>query len=286
MKNLTKVTALLTCAAVGATMGNLSAAAGTVPLTSLSNLYTNVDTSKPNIILITSDQQRLDTLGCYGSTFAVSPNLDRLATEGVRFTDSFTVSPVCQACRTSLITGVHTPISGTIENSTGVRNPALFTYPDYLRTAGYRTILIGKTHFGDDTGVFDVLDHYAESNPNDPMVAQRSIEEMQKATADGVPFYLHCSMLAPHGPFPDPNTDPDFKRWMDYYANVDLPPIDYTVNDFADIPDMVKMVVGLNKAPSVTDERLDYRQQYYAYASLFDEQVGKVLDYLDQNHLR
>ncbi|MDQ3701353.1 MAG: sulfatase-like hydrolase/transferase, partial [Chloroflexota bacterium] len=63
---------------------------------------------RPNILLITTDTSRTDTLGCYGSPYAVSPNLDRLAAEGVLFEQAHTPSPVCMPARCSLLTGVHT----------------------------------------------------------------------------------------------------------------------------------------------------------------------------------
>ena len=71
---------------------------------------------KPHILLINTDQQRTDTLSCYGSPFAFSPNLDKLATAGVRFTEAHTVSPVCSPSRTSTVTGVHVPVHGIYEN--------------------------------------------------------------------------------------------------------------------------------------------------------------------------
>ena len=54
---------------------------------------------KPNIIFMFSDQQRADTMGCYGQELDITPNLDRLADEGVLFRDAFTAQPVCGPCR-------------------------------------------------------------------------------------------------------------------------------------------------------------------------------------------
>jgi len=118
------------------------------------------------------------------------------------------------------------------------------------------------------------------------MIAQRSIEEIQRAVKQGKPFFVHASMLAPHGPFPDPSKNPDFKRWLEYYTNIDLPPINYKASEFDKIPDMVKVTVGMNEAPNENNQRLNFKRQYYAHASLYDEQVGKILDFLDKNNLR
>ncbi|MBN2390590.1 MAG: sulfatase-like hydrolase/transferase, partial [Anaerolineae bacterium] len=61
--------------------------------------------TKPNILFIFSDQQRWDTCGCYGQALDITPNLDRMAREGVRFEQAFTCQPVCGPARASLQTG-------------------------------------------------------------------------------------------------------------------------------------------------------------------------------------
>ena len=74
--------------------------------------------TRPNILLITTDTQRWDTLRCMpgAPSFVRSPNLDALAAEGVLFENAHTSSPVCMPTRCSLMTGVHTPIHGCIES--------------------------------------------------------------------------------------------------------------------------------------------------------------------------
>ena len=101
---------------------------------------------KPNILFIGTDQQRTSTLGCYGNAFAHSPNLDRLASQGVLFTDAYTVSPVCSPSRTSTLLGVHVPIHGVYENGVYPHNniDSLTPYFDVLKRQGYATALIGK----------------------------------------------------------------------------------------------------------------------------------------------
>ena len=89
-------------------------------------------TGRPNILLITTDTQRWDTLRCMGSEFAVSPNADRLAKEGVLFRQGHTASPVCQPARCSLLTGQHTHIHGCIENGIS-RRTDLPVFSDLLK---------------------------------------------------------------------------------------------------------------------------------------------------------
>jgi arylsulfatase A-like enzyme len=120
---------------------------------------------KPNILLITTDSQRWDTLRCMGSEFAVSPNLDRLAAEGVLFEEAHASSIVCSPTRCSLLTGVHTPIHGCIENGIS-RLTHLPVFPDLLKEQGYTNIMVGKTHFGPLPESFDVA-HLATEKSSD-----------------------------------------------------------------------------------------------------------------------
>lgn len=100
---------------------------------------------RPNFIFIITDQQRADHLGCYGNRIVRTPNIDRLASRGVRATECYTVSPICMPSRASLQTGrmpsVHGVRHNGIELSTGET-----TLVDALRLAGYQTALAGKSH--------------------------------------------------------------------------------------------------------------------------------------------
>jgi arylsulfatase A-like enzyme len=127
-----------------------------------------------NILYITSDQQRTSTLGCYGNDWAVSPNIDKLAAEGTRFTDAYTVSPVCSPSRTSVLLGAHVPVHGVIENGVTKHRPYLRNYFDVLKEQGYHTALIGKTHFNPvPTESIDHLDaHTGNSDKRGPDVSE------------------------------------------------------------------------------------------------------------------
>jgi arylsulfatase len=107
----------------------------------------------PNILLLTTDQQRADTVAAWqratgGAGTAHSPNADRLAREGVVFTDAYTASPVCAPARASLLLGVHVPVHGVFDNSiTRYVVNSSTPYPSLLKKAGYVTALIGKARF-------------------------------------------------------------------------------------------------------------------------------------------
>lgn len=106
----------------------------------------------PNIIVVMTDDQGYGDLGCYGSPNIRTPNIDRLAAEGMRFT-SFYAAPFCGASRAALITGCYPPrVSITFNHSpnaeTGIHADET-TVAEVLRSAGYATLHIGKWHLGD-----------------------------------------------------------------------------------------------------------------------------------------
>lgn len=104
--------------------------------------------NRPNIVLIGAEDIS-PSLGCYGDADAVTPNLDRLAGQGARFTRAFTHAPVCAPSRSGLITGVYPTTLGTHHmRSKLARTPELFV--DYLRKAGYFVAWPGKTDFNFD----------------------------------------------------------------------------------------------------------------------------------------
>ena len=101
---------------------------------------------RPNILLIYTDQQRWDALGAGGNPDVQTPNLDRLAAEGVNFDRYFVQNPVCMPSRVSFLSGQYPSTLGITHM--GVPVPEDVTIlPHYLKPAGYRTANIGKLHF-------------------------------------------------------------------------------------------------------------------------------------------
>ena len=101
---------------------------------------------KPNILFIFSDQHRYNVMGCAGHPLVQTPNLDRIAGEGARFTRAWCQSPVCQPSRASLVTGLYTEELGMFGN-TGDFDTEWPSFARSLQSAGYQTASIGKTHY-------------------------------------------------------------------------------------------------------------------------------------------
>ena len=99
----------------------------------------------PNVLLLMTDQQRWDAMGCSGD-WVQTPNLDRIAREGVQFTNCVTTSPVCIPTRLSLATGLYPHNTGVWNNMGHTMLEETPTWMQAMRDAGYRTSLFGKTH--------------------------------------------------------------------------------------------------------------------------------------------
>jgi len=299
-------------------------------------------TKKPNILLITTDTQRWDTLKCMGNPHAVSPNLDRLASEGVLYTQAHTSSPVCMPTRCSLMSGLHTPVHGCIENGVN-RRMDIPMVTDYLEIEGYTNIMVGKTHFGPIPKSFhiqkilegekghDSNDFYAEhirslgysrssAHPNpipddqfmDAFLVTTTISEIEKIKATDSPFFAFCSLPSPHGPIDPPSP------WEKLYDNIPLPEINYREGEIEEHPTHLRRLVGTlpqkrdndelyqefnylssnakfsnlseakgNTIEGQSREDIDaFRRLYYGLAAYCDQQIGRLITYLDQSELR
>lgn len=100
---------------------------------------------RPNILLIMTDQQRWDSLGCTGQKAIKTPNIDRLAAEGALFEQCYTPNPICTPARASLFTGKHMLGHGVTRLYDVLPNDEIL-FTEYLRRAGYHTALFGKLH--------------------------------------------------------------------------------------------------------------------------------------------
>jgi len=108
--------------------------------------------SKPNFVIIFTDDQGYQDVGCFGSPSIKTPNLDRMAAEGMRFTDFYSAASICSPSRAALMTGCYPPRVGITKvlfprDNIGL-NPEEHTIADILKSRGYATACIGKWHLG------------------------------------------------------------------------------------------------------------------------------------------
>src|SRR6476469_5441382 len=183
---------------------------------------------KPNIVLILADDLGINDLSCYGRKDQATPNLDRLATEGVRFTTAYCAQSICSPSRAALLTG-KSPARLHLTNflpgradapSQKLLQPAIegqlpleeVTLAELLRGVGYSTACIGKWHlggaaFGPEKQGFDVS--FAGKASTTPTESEGSKGENELTTeAEGFiesskerPFFLYLAHNTPHIPF-------------------------------------------------------------------------------------
>jgi arylsulfatase A-like enzyme len=101
---------------------------------------------RPNVLIISTDQQRWDALGANGNADIITPNLDRLAAEGVNFDHCFVQNPVCMPSRLSILAGMYPSALGVLHNGVPVREDTVIL-PHLMRNYGYTSGIIGKLHF-------------------------------------------------------------------------------------------------------------------------------------------
>ena len=200
----------------------------------------------PNIVLIVADDLGYGDLGCYGSEVNRTPNIDRLAEAGLRFTDFHSAGPMCTPTRAAMLTGRYQqrfgarfdgPLSGAHDRDLGLPEAA-YTIAEHLRTAGYATGCFGKWHLGfqrpylpTDQG-FDVFcgltagdgDHHthvnrygepdwwvdgelqAEEGYTAELLTKHSIAFIEARQEE--PFFLYVPHLAIHFPWQGPHDPP------------------------------------------------------------------------------
>ncbi|MGY8647177.1 MAG: sulfatase [Verrucomicrobiales bacterium] len=113
------------------------------------SLFADQSSKRPNILFIAIDDMRPE-FGCYGSPIAITPNIDKLATQGLLFNRAYCQQAICSPSRASIMTGTRPDTNGVIENYTYFRdaNPDIVTLPQHFRTHGYETVNMGKIYHG------------------------------------------------------------------------------------------------------------------------------------------
>jgi arylsulfatase A-like enzyme len=172
--------------------------------------------TRPNILFIMSDDHAAHAIGAYGSKVNQTPNIDRLASAGMRFERCFCVNSICSPSRATILTGKYSHLNGvpTFNRFDGSQP----TVAKYLQQAGYYTGMIGKWHLGSDPTGFDQWEilpgqgvyfnptfinaagrHEIEGYVTD-IITDLSIDFLKNRPKDR-PFFLMCHHKAPHRPW-------------------------------------------------------------------------------------
>ena len=270
---------------------------------------------KPNILFIFADDLAYDAVGAYGNDQVKTPNLDRLASQGVTFTSAYNQGgwhgAVCVASRTMLNTGLFMWHARDAEKDLKKDWQANGrTWSQRLAKAGYDTYFTGKWHVKADTGVlFKVARHVRPGMPNqtkegydrphegkpdpwdpsDPkfggfwaggrhwseVVADDAIDYLDMSAKSDNPFFMYIAFNAPHDPRQAPKKYVDMYPWQ----SIHLP------QPFAEqIPHGI-VPNGLRDERLAPFPRTEYavkvnRAEYYAIISHMDTQIGRIVDHL------
>jgi arylsulfatase A-like enzyme len=267
---------------------------------------------RPNVLFVLVDDQRNDTLGCAGHPFIKTPNVDRLAQNGVRFENMFVSTSICMASRASIFTGLTERSHGY---TGGGFNPPVIakdidtSFPVLLRRAGYRTGFFGKQHVkfteGDDAldRMFDQYEvifrnPYFKDQPDGTkrhtaeLIGDQSINFLN-SQPDDKPFFLYMSFNISHAEDKDKVPGIGHYPWPQaedgLYENIEPPQPDLSAPEYFDCqPEFMKESSNRERYFWRWDTPEKYKtnmRAYYRMLTGMDRIVGRVLKQLEAKGL-
>lgn len=290
-----------------------------IPALLLFSLASSAEKQPPkkyNVLFIAVDDLNND-LGCYGNAFVKTPNIDRLASRGVRFDRAYTQFPLCSPSRSSLLTGHRPDVTGIYELQTHFRKnlPDVVTLPQLFKNSGFFSARIGKIyHYGvpGQIGTDGLDDPISWERVVNPKGRDKTEEALIKNLTPGRGLGSALSWHASEGTdeeqtdgliasgaikiLEEKKDEPFFlavgffrphtpyvapKKYFDLYDVSRIPLAKEIPNDLDDVPDAALFTKpshwGLGEP-----ERREAQKGYYAAVSFMDAQVGRVLDALDR----
>lgn len=254
------------------------------------------ESSRPNFLFIYTDDQRYDAMGVVQREegerarfpWFKTPNMDRLAAEGVRFRNAFATSSLCSPSRAAFLTGRYNHLNGVVNNHTPFPTNSV-TYATILRAAGYRTGYIGKWHMGNQSGQRPGFDYsasfIAHGRYEDCPFEINGVSEPTKGWVDDVttdfainflrtnktgPFMLAVGFKSPH----DPRTPPD--RLKNAFAGeVSQPAVNKDAKP-------AYLIASGKPGVSGAQDKSEGRLNYFRCIAGADENLGRLLNALDE----
>lgn len=315
------------------------------------------ESKKPNIVFIMSDDHAYQAISAYDDKLIQTPNIDRIAKEGMLFTNASVTNSICAPSRAVILTGKHSHLNGKIDNRMPFDTTNV-TFPQLLQKAGYQTAMFGKLHFGNNPKGFDEFkilpgqgDYY---NPDfitskgdttitgyvTDIITDMTLDWMEKRRDTTKPFLLMYLHKAPHRAwFPAERHYTEFTKkeyplpetlFDDYSTRGEAArtaemtilkemELGYDLKVSKEVMDELKLKDRYgwraynrmnpeqksawnavydpineqfkNDYPNMNDSTLTvwkyqrYMQDYLGSIASVDDNVGRVLDYLDDNNL-
>ena len=229
--------------------------------------------SQPNVVLFVSDDHGTDALGCYGNPVIQTPNMDRLAAQGVKFSNAYCTSASCAASRSVILTGQYGHATGSYGHVHDYHHfstfPDVAALPVLLEKAGYQTARLGKYHLAPDS-----VYRFTTVIKADPRSTVEMANSCQQVIAGEKPFFLYFCPDDPHRghPFtPEPWDAPNsFGNRPAGYPGVKAVKYD---------PQTVQVPSFLPDTPQCRAELA----QYYQSVSRIDQGLGRLLELLEKS---
>jgi len=297
-----------------------------------------LSTERPNILFIFTDDHSSEAISAYGSKINTTPNIDRLAAEGILFENCFVTNSICAPSRATILTGKYSHLNGQLINGPAF-DGAQQTYPKLLQQAGYQTALVGKWHLKSAPTGFDYYRILLGQGPyyNPPIrspldttivegyttnvITDLTIDWLQNERQEDQPFLLMYQHKAPHRRW-DPGPD-----HLNMYDGVTIPEPNTLYDDYEGRSSAAKtanMQIATNLTArdlkiepprELTDEQLArwnaaygpkneeiknnplegkefvkwkyqrYIKDYLRSVASVDDNIGRILDHLDQSGL-
>lgn len=245
----------------------------------------SVQAKVPNIVYIFTDQQNAFAMSCAGNRDLSTPNMDKLAKEGIRFTNAYCAMPLSTASRAAMMTGLPPGQTDQLKNATAIPDRYVKTSLGWLlKNAGYDCAYGGKWHLPGGN-IDDAAFGFARLHGNNDIGLAESCIKFLKQKHDK-PFFLVASFVNPHNiceyarkqnlPYAR-LTEPPLEQCPNLPANFAPNPYDADVIRFEQRADFTKYPV-----PDYTpDDWRRYRNAYYRLTETVDAEIGKILKALD-----